>query len=89
MTNHDIAVRLLEFARGLDSRTNLYRCRAYRQAALQIQRLDVSVAELLRTEGRAALAKLPGLGAHLAFTIETLIHTGKVVPWSVRKVAAA
>ena len=85
MTNDQIACRLIDYARGLEPRTNLYRARSYRNAALLLQRLDVPVAELLKTEGRGALAALPGIGAHLAFTIDKLIETGEVVPWSPRK----
>ncbi|MFL5341061.1 MAG: hypothetical protein ACJ8F7_13015 [Gemmataceae bacterium] len=88
MTNDEIARRLLEYARGLDPRTNLYRARSYRNAALLIQRLDISIAELLKSDGRVALAALPGVGGHLAFTLEKLIETGEVVPWSARKTAS-
>ena len=85
MTNNAIALRLLQSARELDPRTNLYRARAYRQAALTIQRMDVEISHLLRSGGRGAVARWPGIGNHLAFTIETLVETGKVVPWAERK----
>jgi DNA polymerase/3'-5' exonuclease PolX len=84
MTNDFIAACLENYARSLDPATNLYRIRAYRHAAVMIQRLDMELTELLRNGGRSALAALPGLGEHLAFTIETLIRTGEVVPWDER-----
>ncbi len=82
MNNDFIAACLEDYARALDPATNLYRIRAYRHAAVMIQRLDEELTELLRKGGRSALAALPGIGEHLAFTIETLIRTGEIVPWA-------
>jgi DNA polymerase/3'-5' exonuclease PolX len=88
MNNDFIAACLEDHARSLDPATNLYRIWAYRHAAVMIQRLHVKMTELLRVGGRRALAALPGIGEHLAFTIETLIHTGEVVPWAERRSVA-
>jgi DNA polymerase/3'-5' exonuclease PolX len=78
MDNTILAKRLREYARHLDrQRDNLYRIRAYRRAADVVERLDRPVHELLEKEGRDALAALPGIGAHLAYTIEELIRTGE------------
>jgi DNA polymerase/3'-5' exonuclease PolX len=78
MNNSTVAKRLREYARHLDQhRDNLYRIRAYRLAADVVERLDRPVYELLEKHGRDALADLPGIGAHLAYTIEELIRTGE------------
>lgn len=64
MTNDQIARRLREHASEL-SRTggNLYRVRAYRQAAMAVMGLPGPVT------GRDGLAAVPGIGASLADTI--------------------
>jgi DNA polymerase (family X) len=85
MTNADIAKRLLDYARTLALGSHLFRARAYRMAAFVIQGLDRPVEELLADKGRAGLAELPGIGNHLAFTIETLVTSGEFVPYSERK----
>jgi DNA polymerase/3'-5' exonuclease PolX len=81
MTNGEIAERLLEHARTLHGGQHLFRARAYRNAALVIQRLDRPVAAFSRLE----LSRLHGIGVRLAFTIETLARTGEFVPWAERK----
>ena len=85
MTNADIAARLLEHARSPALRSQLFRIRSYRQAAFVIQGLDRPVEEMLRERGQAALAELPRIGDHLAFTIAALATTGEVIPYSERK----
>ncbi len=75
LTNEAIASRLrtraAELARGRD---NLYRIRAFRQAAMSVLMLPTPVADLLAKKGRAGLAELPGIGASLAETIEKLTN---------------
>ncbi len=70
MTNDAIARRLRQhaaaLARGGD---NLYRVRAFRQAALAVQGLPEPVAAILDTRGRRALEQVPGIGRSLAQTI--------------------
>jgi DNA polymerase/3'-5' exonuclease PolX len=85
MTNQEIAKRLLDYARTLAMGSHLFRSRSYRIAAFVIQGLDRPVEELLAQKGRAGLSELPGIGSHLAFTIETLATTGEFVPYSERK----
>ena len=72
MTNDDIARRLrehaTELARGGD---NLYRVRAFRQAALAVQGLPEPVETILTIRGRGALEQVPGIGRSLAETIAT------------------
>jgi DNA polymerase (family 10) len=78
MDNRTIAQRLTVHAHQLQRRMdNLYRVRAYRRAAEVIQGLSSPVSELLDSQGRRALEALPGIGSHLAFTIETLVRTGE------------
>ncbi len=83
MDNHTIAQRLTSHARQLQQRMeNLYRVRAYRRAAEVIQGLNCPVADLLDRQGRRGLEALPGIGSHLAFTIETLVRTGEFHTYS-------
>lgn len=77
MNNDRIARRLLDHARQLaQNADSLYRIRAYRRAAQAILALDQSVTELLAATGTGGLEQLPGIGPHLAFTIEQLVRTG-------------
>jgi Holliday junction DNA helicase RuvA len=70
LTNHQIAQRLrkqaMELARGGD---NLYRVRAFRQAAMTVLALPVELSALVAVKGRGALEQLPGVGKSLAETI--------------------
>jgi DNA polymerase/3'-5' exonuclease PolX len=78
MTNHEIARRLTEHARTLSAESgNVYRIRAYRQAAQTIAWLDRPLSLLLEEKGRAGLEALPGIGRHLSFTLEGLVRTGE------------
>jgi hypothetical protein len=78
MTNATIAEKLTEYANYLEAReANVYRVRAYRQAAQTILGIDRPVSDLLVAEGRAGLEALPGIGSHLSYTIESLVKTGE------------
>lgn len=78
MDNEAIAARLLCYASRLgDHDSNLYRRRAYRRAAVEILRLEQPVTSILAEAGRQALQELPGIGSHLAYTIEGLVRTGQ------------
>lgn len=70
MTNESIARQLrehaAELARGGD---NLYRIRAFRQAALTVLALTQDVATLVAAGGPGALERVPGIGKSLAGTI--------------------
>ena len=73
MDNPTIARELLRYARDLAAEgDNLYRVRAYRQAAGVIQTLDRPVAELVAAAGPRGLRTLPGVGPSLAKTIAEL-----------------
>ncbi len=73
MTNSEIArelrTRAAELARAGD---NLYRVRAFRQAAMAVLALPEPVAELVAAAGPTALTRLPGIGSSLADTIAEL-----------------
>jgi DNA polymerase/3'-5' exonuclease PolX len=76
MDNPTIARELLRHARDLAADgDNLYRVRAFRQAAGVIQSLDRPVAELVATAGPSGLRTLPGVGPSLAKTIAALATT--------------
>ena len=70
MTNQDIAKRLREraseLARGGE---NLYRVRAFRQAAFAVMGLEADVCRLVNAEGARALERVPGIGKSLSETI--------------------
>jgi hypothetical protein len=75
MDNTTIARKLLDHALSLETNGHsLYRVRAYRRAAGVIQRLPVALSDLLEQGGREAIESLPGVGAHLAYTLEKLIR---------------
>jgi DNA polymerase (family 10) len=78
MDNATIAQKLLEYAAYLEGREgNIYRVRAYRQAAQTVLALARPVKEVLVAEGRAGLEALPGIGSHLSYTLEGLVRTGE------------
>jgi DNA polymerase/3'-5' exonuclease PolX len=78
MDNYTIAQRLTAYAHHLEeSAPSLYRSRAYRRAASTLLGLDRPAAEIVAAEGRKGLQALPGIGAHLAYTIEELVRTGE------------
>jgi DNA polymerase/3'-5' exonuclease PolX len=75
--NPSIAQRLQAYARYLNDRDmNIFRRRAYRRAAEVLLGLDRPVVSILEEAGRRALQELPGIGSHLAYTIEGLVRTG-------------
>lgn len=77
-TNADIAVRLCRHAASLAARgENLYRVRAFRQAALAVMALESSIAEMEMSE----LKQVRGIGESLAETIGQYAKTGE---WTVR-----
>jgi DNA polymerase (family X) len=78
MNNADIAHKLNEYADYLEGEeANIYRARAYRRAAQTIFALDRPASDILAESGRAGLDELPGVGASIAYTIESLIRTGE------------
>lgn len=78
MDNRTIAEQLLNYAHYLEAREeNLYRVQAYRRAAETILGLDRPLADVLAERGRDGLEALPGVGAHLSYTLEGLLRTGE------------
>jgi hypothetical protein len=79
MDNRSIAKRLLDHADHLETQeANLYRVRAYRQAAQTVMSLAQSAAEIVANQGRQGLEALPGIGSHLSFAIDSLVRTGEL-----------
>jgi len=79
LTNSEIARRLQSHAAELARRgSNLYRVRAFRQAAFAVLGLDEPLDLLLRRSGREGLTAIPGIGASLAETLEELVATGDI-----------
>lgn len=78
MDNNTIAKHLRDHAHRLTNEgASLYRVRAYRQAAEVVQGLDQAVSDLVEEGGRRSLESIPGIGSHLAYTIEHLVRTGE------------
>ena len=81
MTNEDIAQQLRHHASELSrAGDNLYRVRAFRQAAMAVLTLPEPVERL----DRSALERVPGIGRSLAGTIGEYAKTGQWVPNEVR-----
>jgi DNA polymerase (family X) len=81
MDNITIARRLMAHADTLGQHgSDLYRRRAFRNAAEVLLRLERPAAEIVATEGRSGLKALPGVGASLSRVIEELILTGDFQP---------
>lgn len=79
MTNAEIARVLQGEARLLAGRASaLYRVRAYRQAAAWIAMYPRDLESVYAQEGKAGLEKIPGVGSHLAYTLEVLLTTGEI-----------
>jgi DNA polymerase (family 10) len=69
-TNQEIARKLREHATELARNgDNLYRVRAFRQAAMAVLALPEEVSALVAASGPQALERLPGVGKSLATTI--------------------
>ena len=70
MTNQEIAQKLREHATALArARSNLYRVRAFRSAAIAVMGLPDEVSELVAAGRAADLERVPGIGKSLAETI--------------------
>ena len=75
MTNDDIARRLRAHARALAGRgDNLYRVRAFRQAAMAVLELREPLADVLARTGT-----VPGVGPSVAATLDVFARTGEWV----------
>ncbi len=78
MDNQTIARLLREHASRLDQEEMaLFRIRGWRRAADEIEALSRPLEEIYREQGRAGLEAVPGIGDHLAYTLEGLLTTGE------------
>jgi DNA polymerase/3'-5' exonuclease PolX len=78
MDNRIIAERLRRHAQELNAEGgNLYRVRAYRRAANIVVELAEPVSRIFQRDGRRGLQALPGVGSHIALTIESLLLSGE------------
>jgi DNA polymerase/3'-5' exonuclease PolX len=78
MDNQTIARRLRDYANQLQGEEpNLYRIHAYRRAASTVLSQALPLTEVVAHQGRKGLERLPGIGSHIAYTIEGLIRTGQ------------
>jgi len=74
-TNEAIAQALRAQAKALDQTgSNLYRVRAFRQAAMAVLMLPTAVTEIVAQEGPAGLERIPTIGRSLAETILGIIR---------------
>jgi hypothetical protein len=79
MSNEEIANRLERLAELLEAqKANIYRVRAYRQAAETLRHLGQSAHEILQHTGLEGLRRLPNIGESISRSIEQLIDTGKI-----------
>jgi len=70
VTNEEISTVLRRQATVLSrSGSNLYRVRAFRQAAMAVLMLPTAVTEILASAGRGGLERIPLIGKSLADTI--------------------
>jgi holliday junction DNA helicase RuvA len=75
LSNREIARKLRQHAGELAREgDNLYRIRAFRQAAMAVLALPEEVSELVAANGRRALERLPGIGKSLAGTIARYLN---------------
>ena len=81
MTNAEIVRQLRNYANELmQSHTNLYRVRAFRQAVTAVMALDCEIVDLVNRAGPKSLKAIPGIGDSLAETIAAFALTGVWLP---------
>jgi hypothetical protein len=77
--NEDIASVLDQVAALLEAQDgDIYRVRAYRNAADAVRSEQRSIAALLEQGGRKALIALPTIGRSIAASIDEFVHTGRL-----------
>jgi holliday junction DNA helicase RuvA len=80
LTNQQIARKLRTHAAELaHNGDNLYRVRAFRQAAMAVMGLPVEVNDLLAASGRIALEQTPRIGKSIARTILDFLEEDSVL----------
>jgi len=83
MTNQEIAKILYETAglleiKGAGANPNVYRQRAYRQAALALEKLEEDISLIYKKEKIKGLEKIHGVGPSIAQKIEEYLTKGKI-----------
>ena len=82
MTNQEIADIFYNIADILEIQdANIFRVRAYREAASVIEGLIKEVATTYQEQGVPGLKDIPGVGTDLSSKIEELLKTGKLRYW--------
>src|SRR5438132_1899936 len=78
VSNEDVVRTLERIADLLEIRgENIYKVRAYRQAAVQVENLGENIADIAAGEG--GLVSLAGFGPAIADKVGELLHTGRLV----------
>lgn len=86
MTNADVIQKLREHAGALGrSGANLYRVRAFRQAAIALQAAEQDVETVATHGGREQLQREFAIGASIAETIAEYIRSGVWLPHEERR----
>lgn len=85
ITNAEVAQLLSEIAEYLEMDDVPFKPRAYQKVADVIGSFDEEVVEIYRKGGVKALAKIPGVGASIAETIEEYIKKGHIAQYDALK----
>lgn len=81
MTNADVVKKLRDHANTLGrAGGNLYRVRAFRQAAVAVMAADREAADVIAEAGRTGLRREFGIGESVADTIAEYVESGE---WAV------
>jgi len=78
MLNQKIAKILKETGELLDIKGVAFKPGAYRKAAQSLEKMDIDVSEIYKTEGIKGLKKIPGVGKSIAQKIEEYLKKKKV-----------
>ena len=85
MTNADVVKQLRNHANSLShSGANLYRVRAFRQAAVAVLAADREAEDVIAEGGRVGLRKVFGIGESVAETIAEFLESGEWQPNKMR-----
>ncbi len=76
--NQKIAKILYEIEEYLNIKGVAFKPRAYRKAALALEKLEKNVKEVYQKEGIKGLEKIEGVGKSIAKKIEEFLKTGKI-----------
>lgn len=78
-SNREIAENFAEVADLLEKQgANIFRIKAYREAARTISDLHIPMSVILETEGVDGLLKIPGIGHSISRAIQQIVYTGKL-----------